>query len=146
MILNVKFYICIKHSINMEDRYCMDCGEMLNGRADKKFCSDQCRNSYNNRMNSDNNNFMRNVNNILRRNRRILAELTPEGQGKATLHKDKVSEMGFNFGYHTHVYTTRKGTIYYFCYEYGYLPHNNDFMTIVHRKRTETLEREALAG
>jgi hypothetical protein len=128
----------------MEDheRLCLDCEEVLSGRADKKFCSDQCRNNYNNRINSDNNNFMRNVNNILRRNRRILADLTPNG--KATLHKDKVGELGFNFGYHTHTYVTRKGTVYYFCYEYGYLQHGSDFMTIVHRRRTETLEREAV--
>lgn len=129
----------------MEERFCLDCGESLNGRADKKFCSDQCRNSFNNRINSDNNNFMRNVNNILRKNRRILAELTPAGQGKATLHKDKVVEQGFNFGFHTHTYVTRKGTTYYFCYEYGYLNHGNEFMTIVHRKRTETLEKELVA-
>ncbi|HLG04473.1 MAG TPA: hypothetical protein VI731_12815 [Bacteroidia bacterium] len=124
----------------MDDRYCLDCEDALNGRADKKFCSDQCRNSYNNRINSDNNNFMRNVNNILRRNRRILADFTPNG--KSTMPRDKVSEQGFQFQYYTHTYTTRKGTIYYFCYEYGYLFHGNDFMTIVHRKRTETLERD----
>ncbi len=123
------------------ERQCIDCGESLNGRADKKFCSDQCRNSHNNRLNSDDNNFMRNVNNILRRNRRILADLTPATEGKATLPKDKVSELGFHFGYHTHMHITRKGTTYYFCYEYGYLPHNNsDFVTIVHRKRARSLE------
>jgi hypothetical protein len=123
------------------ERHCIDCGESLNGRADKKFCSDQCRNSHNNRLNSDDNNFMRNVNNILRRNRRILADLTPATEGKATLPKDKVSELGFHFGYHTHTYITRKGATYFFCYEYGYLPHGNtDFVTIVHRKRTRSLE------
>ncbi|MCX6312209.1 MAG: hypothetical protein NT084_11310 [Bacteroidetes bacterium] len=125
------------------ERFCVDCGESLNGRADKKFCSDQCRNSHNNRLNSDDNNFMRNVNNILRKNRRILADLTPDG--KSTLHKEKISELGFHFGYFTHTYTTRKGTTYYFCYEYGYLPIGNDFLTIVQRKRAQSLERDAVA-
>lgn len=83
---------------------------------------------------------MRNVNNILRKNRRILADLTPDG--KITVHKDKIAEQGFHFGYYTHTYTTRKGAVYYFCYEYGYLLIGNDFLTIVHRKRTQTLERE----
>jgi hypothetical protein len=123
------------------EKYCIDCGESLNGRADKKFCSDQCRNSHNNRLNSDNNNFMRNVNNILRRNRRILADLTPEG--KITVPKEKVTEMGFNFGYYTHIYVTKKATTYFFCYEYGYLSHGNDYMTIVLRKKTHTLERDS---
>jgi hypothetical protein len=122
------------------ERYCIDCGESLNGRADKKFCSDQCRNSHNNRLNSDDNNFVRNVNNILRKNRRLLADLTPDG--KITLPKDKLAEKGFHFGYQTHNYTTRKGDTYHFCYEYGYLQIPNDYLIIVHRKRTNTLDRD----
>lgn len=114
------------------ERVCKDCGEPLNGRADKKFCSDQCRNSHNNRLNSDDNNFMRNVNNILRKNRRIMMDVCVNG--KITMHKDKVLEMGFHFGYFTHFKHTRNGTTYYYCYEYGYMNIGNDFITIVHRK------------
>ena len=124
------------------ERYCNDCGESLNGRADKKYCSDQCRNSHNNRLNSDNNNFMRNVNNILRKNRRVLADLTPDG--KITVLKDKVLDLGYNFGYFTHTYITQKNTTYYFCYEYGYLMHaNSEYMTIVLRKKTQSLEKDS---
>ena len=32
---------------------CPECGDKLKGRADKKFCSDACRNAYNNKLNSD---------------------------------------------------------------------------------------------
>lgn len=93
------------------ERKCIDCGDSINGRADKKFCSDQCRNSYNNRLNSTDTNFMRNVNNILRKNRRILGTLTPNG--KSSIHKDKILDLGFNFSYFTHTYTTRKGAVYF---------------------------------
>ncbi|MBI2967579.1 MAG: DUF2116 family Zn-ribbon domain-containing protein [Bacteroidetes bacterium] len=110
---------------------CLDCGEPITGRIDKKFCSDQCRNNYNNRLNSDTTNLVRNVNNILRKNRRIIQELTPEE--KATVHKTKLSDRGFNFSYFTNTYTTKKGTVYYFCYEYGYLPVGNDFYFLVRR-------------
>lgn len=123
------------------ERFCIDCGESLNGRADKKFCSDQCRNSHNNRLNSDNNNFMRNVNNILRRNRRILADLTPDG--KITIPKEKVIDLGFNFSYYTHTYVTQKAATYFFCYEYGYIPHGNEMMTIVLRKKTQSLDKDS---
>jgi hypothetical protein len=34
---------------------------------DKKFCSDGCRNAYNNKINKDSNNYMRNTNNKLRK-------------------------------------------------------------------------------
>jgi hypothetical protein len=112
---------------------CLDCGEPIVGRADKKFCSDQCRNNYNNRLNSDTSAMVRNVNNILRRNRRILSELIPTD--KVTVHKEKLSNMGFNFNYFTHLYTTQKGSVYRFVYEYGYLPLDNDFYMLVVRDK-----------
>jgi hypothetical protein len=111
----------------------MECGEILSGRTDKKFCSDQCRNAYNNKRNSDSNNLMRNINNALRRNRRILEDLIPDQ--KAVVSKDKLIEMGFHFGYFTHIYTTKKGAAYRFCYEYGYLEIGNNLCTLVHRNK-----------
>ncbi|MFC2152125.1 hypothetical protein ACFLSE_06310 [Bacteroidota bacterium] len=101
-------------------RKCPECGDVIIGRADKKFCSDQCRNTYNNRLNSDTSNTVRNINNILRKNRRILHELNKQS-GKTMVNKDNLLSKGFNFTYHTHTYTTKKGDIYNFCYEQGYL-------------------------
>lgn len=102
------------------ERKCPECGDIIIGRADKKFCSDQCRNSYNNKLNSDASNTVRNINNILRKNRRILQELNKQS-GKTLVNKDTLLQNGFNFTYHTHTYTTKKGDIYHFCYEQGYL-------------------------
>lgn len=113
-------------------KYCIDCGESLNGRADKKFCSDICRNAFNNKLNSNTNNYVRNINNVLRKNRRIMSEILIED--KITLHADKLLEKGFHFGYCTHIYTTRKGDLYKFIYEYGYIQHNTNFVTIVMRR------------
>jgi hypothetical protein len=103
-----------------QTRNCPECGEKIIGRADKKFCSDQCRNSYNNRLNSDASNTVRNINNILRKNRRILQELNKQS-GKTMVAKDTLLSNGFNFTYHTHSYITKRGDIYHFCYEQGYL-------------------------
>ena len=47
----------------MENRKCLECEETVKGRVDKKFCSDYCRNSYNNRVNKDSKNLIRNINN-----------------------------------------------------------------------------------
>ena len=99
---------------------CLECEEPIIGRSDKRFCSDQCRNSYNNRLNSDANSYVRNISNILRKNRRILQELNPNG--KAKISKDKLLEKGFNLNFHTHTYTTQKGDKYTYCFEYGFLP------------------------
>jgi hypothetical protein len=116
----------------MEKRTCPECGEPIKGRIDKKFCSDMCRNSFNNKNNADCNNFVRNVNNALRRNRRIL-ESSLEAAEKITLPKQKLVDKGFNFSLHTSQTRTRNDHTYTFCYEYGYLNLEKDYVLIVKR-------------
>ena len=116
----------------METKKCLECGESFKGRADKKFCSDMCRNAYNNKQNSDSTNYVRNINNILRKNRRILSENIKGDTGKST--KNKLIEKGFSFGYYTNTYTTKKGATYFYCYDYGYLPLENDYYFLVKMK------------
>ena len=48
------------------EKLCPECGTKIVGRIDKKFCSDACRNSYNNKFNKDSKNLIRNTNNRLR--------------------------------------------------------------------------------
>lgn len=116
----------------MEDRKCLDCGNVIFGRVDKKFCSDQCRNTYNNQLKRDSNNLVRNLNHLLGKNRRILSELNPEGKTK--VHRDRLTSRGFHFHFFTHTYVTKAGTTYFFCYEQGYLPLENDFYALVTRE------------
>jgi hypothetical protein len=116
----------------MEEKRCLECDDPIKGRVDKKFCSDQCRNTYNNRQNSDEVNYVRNINFILRKNRRILATLNP--QGKARVSKQQLTDKGFNFTYHTNIYTTKTGNEYIFCYDHGYIHTENDYYTLVEKK------------
>lgn len=115
-------------------KQCLDCSRPLKGRTDKKFCDDYCRNHYNNRQNSDQNNLVRNINNILRKNRRILQQILREEEETAKIRKEELLQMGFQPKYHTHQYHTQKGQTYHFCYEYGYLPLEQDWILIVRRK------------
>jgi len=112
---------------------CLECGEKISGRADKKFCGDYCRNAYNNRLNRDSKNLMRNVNNRLRKNYRILEKLNTKVKTKVT--KSQLVKSGFNFTYFTSIYTTRKGTQYYFVYDQGYLPLENDRFVLVKKDK-----------
>ncbi len=114
------------------ERYCLECGRKLIGRIDKKFCNDQCRNNYNNKLNKDENALVTSINRILRKNRRILKKLNPSG--KAKVNKIKLEKEDFNFKYFTHVYKTKEGKVYYFCYEYGYLPLDNNYFALVKNK------------
>jgi len=110
-------------------RSCLECNESLHGRADQKFCSDACRNSFNNRERSDSILLMRNINNILRKNRKIL--FTHSEKNKTKVLRENLIQEGFNFNHFTHIYTTKKGVIYYFCYDYGYLNLEGGYCFIV---------------
>ena len=113
---------------------CLTCNKPLKGRTDKKFCDDYCRNGYNNQLKAGDNNFVRNINNTLRKNRRILEALLPINEEMAKANKDKLLHKEFQFKYITHTYTNKKGNTYFFCYEYGYLPLENDWFLIVRRR------------
>lgn len=110
---------------------CLECGEKVIGRIDKKFCSDYCRNVYNNNLNKDSKNLIRNVNNKLRKNYRILEKLNPNDKTRTS--KGRLLANGFDFQYFTSIYTTKSGNVYYFVYDQGYLPLEGDYYALVKR-------------
>jgi predicted nucleic acid-binding Zn ribbon protein len=113
---------------------CLTCNKTVRGRTDKKFCDDYCRNTYNNQLKAEGNNMVRNINNALRKNRRILEELFEENEKTLKVNREKLLQLGFQFKYFTHTYSNQKGGTYFFCYEYGYLPLENNWHLIVKRK------------
>ncbi|WP_410222341.1 hypothetical protein [Pedobacter sp.] len=116
----------------MEQRLCLDCNTEIKGRSDKKFCDDQCRSNYNNKIRASDNDFVKKINQILIKNRKILKDENPEG--KAKINKDKLLKKGFNFNYYTHIYKTQTGNLYTFCYEFGFLHLNEDQLLIVKKE------------
>ncbi|QQS50103.1 MAG: DUF2116 family Zn-ribbon domain-containing protein [Bacteroidota bacterium] len=119
-----------------EKRNCPVCGDALTGRIDKKFCSDQCRNTFNNQAKGYSTGYVREINAILRKNRKILEDLNPNGKTK--VHKSQLSRNGFDFNYFTNIYTTKSGNTYYFCYEQGYLALENNYYALVTRENPDT--------
>jgi hypothetical protein len=113
-------------------RECLDCGETFDGRIDKKFCSDYCRNNHNNRLNKDANNYCRSINRILRNNRRVLEDMA-EGK-RYKIPREKLLSAGFNFDYLTNIYKTKTGKTYYFCYDFAYIENDDNTYNIVERK------------
>lgn len=111
---------------------CIECGEKFNGREDKKFCSDGCRNAFNNKINKDSTNYMRNINNKLRKNYRILTELNVEGKTKTT--RTKLIGKGFDFEFFTNILNTKTGNTYYFLYDQGYMALENDYYILVKKE------------
>jgi hypothetical protein len=115
----------------MENRTCLECGEVLKGRSDKKFCSDYCRNSHNNKVNRESKNLIRNINNRLRKNYKVLTELNTSGKTKVIRHR--LIQQNFDFNLFTSIYTTRSGSTYYYVYDQGYLELENDFFLLIRK-------------
>ena len=119
--------------MQMNKQYCLSCSKLLKGRIDKKFCDSFCRNQYNNKLSIENNFTVRQINRYLKHNRRILFEFFSEGKERVRIPREVLIEKSFSFRYYTHQVKTRKGTVYRFCYEYGYLMLYDDVVII---KRT----------
>jgi len=125
--------IFIKQNTKMENQTCPECGDKIIGRSDKKFCSDACRNAFNNKQNKSTTNYMRNVNNRLRKNYRILSEYNFEGKTK--VNRLKLQNAGFDFDFVTQIITYKNGSQYFFVYDQGYKILDGDWLLIV--KKTD---------
>ena len=99
---------------------CLYCNEKLTGRIDKKFCNAQCKSAYHNQSTSSTETYIRNINKQIRANRRALQIACP--QGKATVKKEFLLKLGMDFKYLTHTWKSKGGNLYYFFYDYGYIP------------------------
>lgn len=121
----------------MESKHCQSCGKLIKGRADKKFCDDYCRNSFDNKQKDQSSPLMKQINNTLKKNRKLLEEIIVEPEGFGKCSKDKLLKQGFDFNYFTHVYTNKKGDTYKFCYEYGYLALEGEWFLVVRRNQEE---------
>lgn len=114
-------------------RSCLHCGDQVIGRIDKKFCSDSCRNTYNNELNQDINNLMRTTHNQLRKNYRILkCILSNSTHQKKSLYL--LIRKDFNFDLYTSTYTNKQGKVYYFIYDIGYLKVDQSSFIIVQKR------------
>jgi len=120
----------------VDSKSCLACGKPLKGRIDKKFCDDYCRNSYNNQQKAKGSHsaYVRKINNTLLKNRKILETILPDNEETAKANRDRLERLGFHFKYITHSFTNKTGKTYFYCYDYGYLPLDNDWFLIVKGK------------
>ncbi|WP_299124434.1 hypothetical protein [uncultured Tenacibaculum sp.] len=113
----------------MDAKKCLECGEKVIGRVDKKFCTDYCRNAYNNKINKESKNLVRNTNNRLRKNYKILCGLNTSGKTKVS--RRKLFDRGFDFKFITSIYITKTGNTYFYVYDQGYLELENEMYLLV---------------
>jgi hypothetical protein len=116
------------------ERKCKVCGKSVKGRSDKKFCDVYCRAVHNNELKAPDNKFIRGINTALSKNRKILQQILSGNGSVKKIPREKLLEAGFQFKYLTHTFTNQKRGVYYFCYEFGYLPLENDWFLIVKKQ------------
>lgn len=119
------------NSCIMNDRKCLECFEQLRGRSDQKFCSDQCRSAYNNKLYIESNNIINAVNRILKKNYFILSTLITEG--KTIANKSDLQKKGYRFDHFTCTSTARNSRTNYYCYDQGFREQENNKVTLVRR-------------
>jgi hypothetical protein len=74
---------------------------------------------------------VRNVTNKLRINRKILESILEDGVETVKVPREKLARLGFYFKYHTHIFPNRKGQIYIYCYDYGFLELQDGWVLVV---------------
>lgn len=100
-------------------KVCPVCDSEIKGRADKKFCSLRCKSAHQYQSSKSEEACYYKIDKQLKINRRLLK--TYNRSGLSSIRKEKLIAEGFNPNYFTHYWKNRKGQVYLFCYEYGFL-------------------------
>lgn len=111
----------LRLSTLMTKRTCLLCHNPLEGRSDKKFCDDYCRNIHYHQNLGAGDLKIKRIHDVLRKNRKILMEcrkLTAEGQ---TLPFESLQQRGYQFKYLTHMEGVGEGQPTYCCFDMGYI-------------------------
>lgn len=99
-------------------RQCLECGDRIQGRMDKRFCTDQCRSSHHNKQRRFSLEVCSQINYRLRKNHKILSKLVRKAP--VSVHRDTLLSQGFHFDYFTQAGIGEGGKECRMVYDYGY--------------------------
>ncbi|MEW7292891.1 hypothetical protein [Aquimarina sp. 2304DJ70-9] len=98
---------------------CLYCNTEITGRSDKKYCSVHCKSAHQYQKRKQEEQQYYKIDKQLKINRKILKAYNKSGL--STVRKEKLISEGFDPKYFTHYWKNKKGQVYLFCYEYGFL-------------------------
>lgn len=101
---------------------CPSCNAEVKGRSDKIFCSPHCKSACQYEKRTVKEKFYLKVDKQLKINRKLLKKYNQSGY--TTLRKEVLLQKGFNPRFFTHYWKNKKGQVYLFCYDYGFLEVN----------------------
>lgn len=102
-------------------KICPVCKGAVQGRADRVYCSSQCKSAKQYEIKTSTETFYKEVDKSLKTNRKILKQYNKGGF--STVRKEELLAVGFNPKFFTHYWKNKEGQVYLFCYEYGFLEH-----------------------
>ncbi|MBQ8021656.1 MAG: DUF2116 family Zn-ribbon domain-containing protein [Bacteroidales bacterium] len=98
--------------------HCMECGDTIRyGRADKKFCSESCKNRWHNREEKSTRGYRLRVRNALARNYDILASFYRQGIDNVEM--PVLKALGYDPSFVTSIMHVGK-RIEYMCYDFRF--------------------------
>lgn len=102
---------------------CLYCDNELQGRTDKKYCNLHCKSAYQyKKQKEEPERFYNKVDNQLKLNRKLLKAYNKAG--KSIIRAKVFFDLGFDANFFTHYWKNKKGEVYLFVYEYGFLKKN----------------------
>lgn len=100
-------------------KVCPICAAKVTGRTDKIFCSAKCKSIHQYEQRQENEGFFLRVERQLKVNRKILKRYNKSGF--TTIRRAELLTAGFDPNFFTHYWKNKKGDVYLFVYEYGFL-------------------------
>ena len=107
-----------KLQIDEEDRHCLECGEPIYGRSDKKFCTISCKNRYHGQMRRWHNQLYANTMECLNNNYDILENLYRLHRTSCPI--TDLCDMGFRPEHVTHKVEKKGKHLEYRCFDFVY--------------------------
>jgi hypothetical protein len=126
----------------ISEKCCLNCGSEVKGRSDKKYCDDQCRSNFNNRIYASALSTVRNINHILKRNRQVLVGFI-NGNKSSKVSSQVLMQKGFNPGYYTHTQVTSKGAEFRICYDVAFRILDGNMCHIVECKAANEAQKDS---
>lgn len=100
---------------------CRICKKSFSGRADKKFCSQACKNEYNIKLRKATAQATTRIDAILHRNRSILLEIMGKASTQKKVQRALLDAKKFNYTYLTHFHINSQNKFVHYVYDFSWI-------------------------
>ena len=117
-------------------KVCEFCGNIMMGRTDKRFCSTECKNAFNNTLRKNTKSVTHEIDSYLHRNREILQLLMGNAM-KDTIDRLVLVRAGFRFDYLTGIYFNKENKMYRIVYDYAWMDFSDQKVLIIRKTKQQ---------